>query len=124
MYGMQGTIKQQEQQLANIKKDRDQLCFIVDERSNELRNLKQKNEQLEQMIRNSKKYLDHYEDILLHYEINYFQKHMSTMIRILVIFIFMLDQEHSNDEKKLFSLLQESQEERDELLSQQVLFVI
>ncbi|CAF1143459.1 unnamed protein product [Rotaria sordida] len=51
------------------------------QRSNELRNLKQKNEQLEQMIRN--------------------------------------EDEHSNDEKKLLSLLQESQEERDELLSQQ-----
>ncbi|CAF3186890.1 unnamed protein product [Rotaria socialis] len=77
----QAIIKQQEQQLTNGKKDRDQLCFIVDERSNELRNLKQKNERLEQMIRN--------------------------------------DEEHSNDEKKLLSLLQESQEERDELLSQQ-----
>ena len=31
-----------------------------------------------------------------------------------------LEHEHSNDEKKLLSLLQESQEERDELLSQQV----
>jgi hypothetical protein len=51
---MQSIIKQQEQQLTNGKKDRDQLCFIVDERSNELRNLKQKNEQLEQMIRNGK----------------------------------------------------------------------
>jgi hypothetical protein len=79
----QATIKQQEQQLTNGKKERDQLCFIVDERTNELRNLKQKNEQLEQMIRN--------------------------------------EQEHSTDEKKLLSLLQESQEERDELLSQQVL---
>ncbi len=38
----------------NGKKDRDQLCFIVDEHANELRNLKQKNEQLEQMIRNGK----------------------------------------------------------------------
>jgi hypothetical protein len=53
---MQTIIKQQEQQLTNGKKDRDQLCFIVDERSNELRNLKQKNEQLEQMIRNGKQY--------------------------------------------------------------------
>lgn len=53
---MQAIIKQQEQQLTNSKKDRDQLCFIVDERSNELRNLKQKNEQLEQMIRNGKQY--------------------------------------------------------------------
>jgi hypothetical protein len=51
---MQAIIKQQEQQLTNGKKDRDQLCFILDERSNELRNLKQKNEQLEQMIRNGK----------------------------------------------------------------------
>jgi len=34
--------------------------------------------------------------------------------------IFDLEQEHSNDEKKLLSLLQESQDERDELLSQQV----
>ncbi len=33
-----------------------------------------------------------------------------------------LEQEHSNDEKKLLSLLQESQEERDELLSQQVYY--
>lgn len=49
---MQTIIKQQEQQLTNNKKDRDQLCFIIDERSNELRNIKQKNEQLEQMIRN------------------------------------------------------------------------
>ena len=51
---MQAIIKQQEQQLTNGKKERDQLCFIVDERSNELRNFKQKNEQLEQMIRNGK----------------------------------------------------------------------
>lgn len=51
---MQAIIKQQEQQLTNGKKERDQLCFIVDERSNELRNLKQKNDQLEQMIRNGK----------------------------------------------------------------------
>ncbi|CAF4145343.1 unnamed protein product [Rotaria magnacalcarata] len=48
----QVTTKQQEQQLTNGKKERDQLYFIVDERTNELRNLKQKNEQLEQMIRN------------------------------------------------------------------------
>ena len=47
-------IKQQEQQLINGKKDRDQLCVIIDERANELRNLRQKNEQLEQMIRNGK----------------------------------------------------------------------
>ncbi len=40
--------------MTHSKKDRDQLCFIVDERSNEIRNLKQKNEQLEQMIRNGK----------------------------------------------------------------------
>ncbi|CAF3388146.1 unnamed protein product [Rotaria sp. Silwood1] len=52
----QVTIKQQEQQLANGKKDRDQLCFIVDERTSELRNLKQKNEQLEQMIRNEQEH--------------------------------------------------------------------
>ncbi|CAF0994330.1 unnamed protein product [Rotaria sordida] len=52
----QVTIKQQEQQLVNGKKDRDQLCFIVDERTNELRNLKQKNEQLEQMIRNEQEH--------------------------------------------------------------------
>lgn len=32
-----------------------------------------------------------------------------------------LEHEHNNDEKKLLSLLQESQEERDELLSQQVM---
>jgi hypothetical protein len=51
---MQAIIKQQEQQLTNSKKDREQLCFIVDERTNELRNLKQKNDQLEQMIRNGK----------------------------------------------------------------------
>jgi len=36
-------------------------------------------------------------------------------------FFSILEQEHSNDEKKLLSLLQESQEERDELLSQQVI---
>lgn len=54
IYALQVIIKQQEQQLANGKKDRDQLYFIVDERTNELRNLKQKNEQLEQMIRNGK----------------------------------------------------------------------
>jgi len=54
VFAMQAIIKQQEQHLANSKKDRDQLCFIVDERSNELRNIKQKNEQLEQMIRNGK----------------------------------------------------------------------
>jgi len=53
-YVIQAIIKQQEQQLVNGKKDRDQLCFIVDERTNELHNLKQKNEQLEQMIRNGK----------------------------------------------------------------------
>ena len=53
---MQAIIKQQEQQLTNSKKERDQLCFIVDERTNELRNLKQKNEQMEQMIRNGKQY--------------------------------------------------------------------
>ncbi len=82
----------------NGKKDRDQLCFIVDERANELRNLKQKNEQLEQMIRNGKQYKSH--------------RRRSFSI---------LEQEHNNDEKKLLSLLQESQEERDELLSQQVL---
>ncbi|CAF0961401.1 unnamed protein product [Adineta steineri] len=52
----QAIIKQQEQHLANGKKDRDQLCYIVDERSNELRNLKQKNEQLEQMIRNEQEH--------------------------------------------------------------------
>jgi hypothetical protein len=57
---MQAIIKQQEQQLTNSKKDRDQLCFIVDERSNEIRNLKQKNEQLEQMIRNGKIYRHFY----------------------------------------------------------------
>ncbi len=34
---------------------------------------------------------------------------------------FYLEHEHSNDEKKLLSLLQESQEERDELLSQQLI---
>ena len=51
---LQSIIKQQEQQLMNTKKDRDQLCFIVEERTNELRNLKMKNEQLEQMIRNGK----------------------------------------------------------------------
>ena len=51
---IQAIIKQQEQQLLNGKKERDQLCLIVDERANELRNLKQKNEQLEQMIRNGK----------------------------------------------------------------------
>ncbi len=54
IYAIQAIIKQQEQQLVNGKKDRDQLCYIVDERTNELRNLKQKNEQLEQMIRNGK----------------------------------------------------------------------
>ncbi|CAF1659024.1 unnamed protein product [Adineta ricciae] len=74
-------IKQQEQQLTNGKKERDQLCSIVDERSNDLRNLKQKNEQLEQMIRNEK--------------------------------------EHKTDEKKLISLLQEAQEEREQLINQQ-----
>jgi hypothetical protein len=51
---MQAIIKQQEQQLTTGKKERDQLCLIVDERTNDLRNLKQKNEQLEQMIRNGK----------------------------------------------------------------------
>lgn len=51
---VQAIIKQQDQQLTNGKKERDQLCFIIDERSNELRNLKQKNEQLGQMIRNGK----------------------------------------------------------------------
>jgi len=77
----QSIIKQQDQQLLTHKKERDHLCFIIDERSNDLRNYKQKNEQLEQMIRN--------------------------------------DEEHRNDEKKLLALLQESQEERDELLTQQ-----
>lgn len=51
---VQAIIKQQDQQLTNGKKERDQLCFIIDERSNDLRNLKQKNEQLGQMIRNGK----------------------------------------------------------------------
>jgi len=54
LYFLQTIIKQQEQQLANSKKDRDQLCFIVDERTNEIRNLKQKNEQFEQIIRNGR----------------------------------------------------------------------
>jgi hypothetical protein len=33
---------------------------------------------------------------------------------------FYLEQEHSKDEKKLLSLLQESQEEQEDLLNQQV----
>ena len=34
--------------------------------------------------------------------------------------VLFLEEEHRNDEKKLLSLLQESQEERDELLAEQV----
>jgi hypothetical protein len=69
---MQAIIKQQEQQLMNGKKERDQLCFIVDERSNELRNFKQKNEQLEQMIRNGKQYnnINPNEDTLTYHKID------------------------------------------------------
>lgn len=47
-------IQQQEQQVINIKKERDHLSLMVDERTNDLCNLKQKNEQLEQMIRDGK----------------------------------------------------------------------
>ncbi len=36
------------------------------------------------------------------------------------VYILCLEQEHSHDEKKLLSLLQESQEERDDLFNQQV----
>lgn len=39
----------------NGKKEREQLCAIVDQRTNELCNLKEKNEQLQQMIRHGKK---------------------------------------------------------------------
>jgi hypothetical protein len=38
-----------------------------------------------------------------------------------IAFYFLyLEQEHSNDEKKLLSLLQETQKERDDLLNQKV----
>lgn len=88
------------------KKERDHLCFIVDERSNELRNVKQKNEQLEQMIRNGKEILFLLLLLRLHFD------------------VFDLDEEHRHDEKKLFALLHESQEERDELLTQKVQFFL
>ena len=39
----------------NGKKEREQLCAMVDQRTNELCNLKEKNEQLQQMIRHGKK---------------------------------------------------------------------
>ena len=83
---------------------------MVDERSNELRNVKQKNEQLEQMIRNGKDFSgrDNWHGVKERFYARPFM-HFSP-----------LEDEHNNDEKKLLSLLQESQEERDELLTEQV----
>ncbi|CAF0996362.1 unnamed protein product [Didymodactylos carnosus] len=54
----QSTIKNYEQQLSNVRKERDQLRLSLHERQTELRNSKEKNEQLQQMIRNEQEHND------------------------------------------------------------------
>jgi hypothetical protein len=50
--------------------------------------------------------------------------HANEVLRQTIAYLFLyLEQERSNDEKKLVSLLEESQEERDELISEQVLII-